>query len=521
MAKRAFHKLIPTAILAGGITTYISYWIYDGYKRSTTPSNFELAVKKLGFTSYKKVNPNNDSVMASEQHEALLTQFQMAGYLHPQKLWRDINSLGIKNPIKAFEEIYPALIKSKADQVDPTTFNAKILRKNLCKGTALDEQDAMDLILYISQHAFDRNQGQERHEVVSQNWMSKYEEQYFAAAKKLCLIDRIHPEQTEYDLCWIAGGCRIAALGRIIDYNYILSKYDIKILEGTLVLAGSHELPTSAAGVNPTIRDKLIEAYKAKTNIDTLEISQPENDSKALEEGKQYLLGLAERYNITLDSLYPFIQYNTKVECPTGRNPGIIYANYYNKEEETKLTEALMCEDLLTTYNPNVTVKSALLENDQKATTITTARIGAQGFVESIKNGHYGDQKEFTVLLQTNNPFIERQTIANQREINKALKEHGLAQQGYKVQVEGVGYGCKQGIKTVHSELAAIIAEKWETAMVNNNVQQTVEATPKRLIKDLKYQTRNKDLPIPPYPDISHIDLSGDIVKDFFDEYLP
>lgn len=459
--------------------------------------------------------------MASDQHEALLTQLQMAGYLQPQNLWRDINSLGIKNPIKAFEEIYPALIKSKADQVDPSKFNAKILRKNLCKGTALDEQDVMDLILYISQHAFGRNQGQERHEVVTQNWMSKYEKQYLAAAKKLCLIDRVHPEKTEYDLCWIAGGCRIAALGRIIDYNYILLKYVIKIKGDTLVLAGLHELPTSAAGITSTIRDSLIEAYKAKTDIDTLDISQPENDPNALEEGKHYLLGLAERYNIKLDSIYPFIQYNTKVECPAGRNPGIVYANYYNKEEKTKLTEALMSEDLLTTYHPNVTVKSTSLENDQKATTITTARIGVKAFVENIKNGHYGDQKEFIILLQTNNPFIERQSIANQREISKALKEHGLDQQGYKVQVEGVGYGCKQGVKTVHSELAALIAEKWETAMVNDNMQQTEGATPKRLIKDLKYQTRNKDLSIPPYPDISHIDLSGDIVKDFFDEYLP
>ena len=35
----------------------------------------------------------------------------------------------------------------------------------------------------------------------------------------------------------------------------------------------------------------------------------------------------------------------------------------------------------------------------------------------------YGDKKEFVILFATNNPYIERQTIATQREINKILKE--------------------------------------------------------------------------------------------------
>lgn len=158
----------------------------------------------------------------------------------------------MKDPILTFKQVYPAIKKSKAYQNDPNKFNAKILRKNLGKGTELDEQDIVDLLLYISQNAFSRKSGQERNELISKDWMNEYEEAYLKTAKILNFIDRKVPEHQEYDGAWIAGASRIGVITRIIDYNYILSKYNIKIKGETLVLAGARPLWANIDGIAPT-----------------------------------------------------------------------------------------------------------------------------------------------------------------------------------------------------------------------------------------------------------------------------
>jgi len=98
----------------------------------------------------------------------------MAGYLKPEKLWKDINKIGLENPKKLYLAILPSIIESGADQDDPSKFNAKLLRKNLFKSTDLSATDASDFILYITQHAFGRNIGQERNELKSIDWMAAH-----------------------------------------------------------------------------------------------------------------------------------------------------------------------------------------------------------------------------------------------------------------------------------------------------------------------------------------------------------
>ena len=82
MKKYAFYKLIPTV---GGVVVLasITYFTYDGYIKSTTPSNFELAASRLGFSGYKKADQN---ISATAHQETLLKQLQIAGYFQPEKL---------------------------------------------------------------------------------------------------------------------------------------------------------------------------------------------------------------------------------------------------------------------------------------------------------------------------------------------------------------------------------------------------------------------------------------------------
>lgn len=88
----------------------------------------------------------------------------------------------------------------------------------------------------------------------------------------------------------------------------------------------------------------------------------------------------------------------------------------------------------------------------------------------------------------TNNPYIERQTIATQREVDKVLKDYNL---DIKILINGVGFRCKQDVSVVHSEFAALIAEEWKTILPH-----------KRPIEVLQYQTRDNNISVPPMPTI-------------------
>lgn len=129
MAKYAFRKLVPT-VVGIGILIPTTYFAYDGYAKSTAPSNFEIAANKLGFTGYKKAGK---AISAQEHQEALLNQLQIAGYLQPTNLWKAIIGLGVKDPVNAFKQIYPAIKNLKLTKVIQVNLTLKYYVKTLGK----------------------------------------------------------------------------------------------------------------------------------------------------------------------------------------------------------------------------------------------------------------------------------------------------------------------------------------------------------------------------------------------------
>jgi len=495
----------------------VGYSAIKGYQLSTAPSNLELALEKLNFNGYNK---GDTIVTKQKEQEALLKILYFAGYFSPEQLWKDLNRIGgIENPEKAFKSIYTIIVKSGANQDDQTKFNVKYLRKNLFNSD-LDMNDSKDLILYVAQHAF-RKIGQERNELTAKKWMEQYKEEYLKEAKILGLIDRKDPTLDKYDGGWIAGASRIGALARLIDYAYNLSK-GVKVDGDTVILAGQRELWANIDGVSPTILELLIDAMNNKTNIDNLDtLDILGKDYTRINEGKEYMLTLAKRFNIELDPYQPFIQYNTKEECPLGRFPGRVYANY-SKEEKNKLTETIMSQDLLNTYfgHQEVTIVDTLEEGNIRPNTSTTARDAAENLVKKINNGDYGNKKSFVILFESNQPYIERQTLATQASIDNILKQSGLDKKGYSIKIDGVGFGNKQDVPIIHSELAALLAEKYKiTGMKDGDLG----IKQKRPIDDLLFQTRNNELEAPKEP----IDLVGQpssgliqYFKELWDDYL-
>jgi hypothetical protein len=502
---KVFKKMTLPVVVIG----MLSWVTYEGYKRSSEPSKFEIAAEKLGFTS-------------PTEQEALLKIFNLAGYLKLEKLWYDLVCFDkTGNPEKIFASISKSLIKSGAGQDGPDQFDAKLLRKNLFKTTnELNIRDVEDWLLYVTQNAFNRKVGQERNELTSEDWMTKYASQYIEAAKQLGLIDEIPPQHQEYAESWIAGASRIGLLARIIYHNKITEQ--IKVNGSVLVLAGARPLWANIDGINPETYAKLLKIWQDKGDINKLDASLlVGEDSARTKEGKEYIGSLAKSNNIALDLTQPFIQYTTKKECPEGLFPGRVYPNYANTDEK-KLTESLMSVDLLNNFlnkeqrSSAEVINTELGDNNARPNTATTAYDAAVILANKILNNESGEQKDFVILFVSNNPYIQRQAIATHREVNKVLQEYGLDKQGYNINIEGVGFSSKQDVPTIHSELACLVAEKWK----NQNLLSPNE--PGQSIEQLLFQTRKDLKPIPPMPEIKEDDIGiiGGIVEgvqDIFD----
>ncbi|WP_341756681.1 MULTISPECIES: hypothetical protein [unclassified Candidatus Tisiphia] len=473
--------------------------------------NSKWLLRELGFT-------------APAQQRALLKIFHLAGYLKPEKLWHDLVCFDrTGHPEKIFVSIYKNLIKSGADQTNPDKFDAKLLRKNLFKATnELNIRYVEDWLLYVAQNAFNRKVGQERNELTSEDWMTKYASEYIEAARQLGLIDEISPQHQEYAESWIAGASRIGLLARIIYYNKIIEQ--IKVNGPVLVLAGARPLWANIDGINPDTYAKLLKIWQDKGDIHKLDASLlVGEDSARTEEGKTYLESLAKSYNIALDITNPFIQYTTKEKCPKGLFPGRIYPNYANTGQKI-LTESMMSEDLLNNFlnkdqrSSAKVINTEMGKNNERPNTATTAYDAAVILVNKILNGELGEEKDFVILFVSNNPYIQRQTIATQREVNNILQEYGLDKQGYHIKIEGVGFSSKQDVPTIHSEMACLLAELWKS----QNLLGSNEAG--YSIEQLLFQTRKYPELIPPMPEIKKeedIGIIGGIVQwvqDMFDQ---
>ena len=479
---------------------------YKGYKNSIEPSKFELAAQRLGFESTK-------------EQDGLLGILYLAGYLKPDKLWHDIycfNKGSAKSSIM-FSEAMTALKHSQIDQTNKTP-NLKLLRKNLFKSAddTVKIEDVEAWILYVAQNAFNRKIGQERNELSSAQWMKDYEIQYLEYAKTLGMVDAIAPKQQEYHDDWIAGASRVGLLARILHHNILIQQ--VKVNGGVLVLAGQRPLWADLDGINPDTYKKLITAYKNRQDINQLDVSVPVGeDQERKEEGKKYLLDLAKRSDIKLNPEEPFVVYKDG-EAPKGLFPDRIYPNYAVGEDR-RLTESLMSSDLLETFSVGkaVVIDTQAGEHNQRPNTASTAYDAAKDLVTRIQNGDFGNQKDFTILFISNNPYIKRQTIATQREVDAVVKSYGLDKKGYKVKVEGVGFGAKQDVATIHSEFGALVAEQFKDREGSNKEHY-------HNIKDLLFQTRKNPEKLPATPEhhenLNYLEWLTGIVQGFFDERI-
>ncbi len=486
-------KIIKKLINTFAVVTiaYVGYSAYNGYRLAHTPSKFEQAAARLNFNG---INTPELSVSSHKQHEELLRVFYYAGYLNPENLWQGINSMRFEHPEKVFGLLVRSVVASGADEDDPDQFNPAILRKLFCNDDMMSGADSMDLLLYLGQNAFNRQLNQERSELTQQSWMKQYKSEYIESAKKLGLIDKVSPLRQQYDEAVIAGAARAAVIQRVADYMSNLQA-GVEIRGKTLVMSGKRPLWAEIDGISLGTHARIMQALRDSKDISDL-ILPLSTREEILEEGKQYLVRLASQKAVELHETNPFIVYEPIDERPSGFFPGRTYPHYTQSDQV--LTETIMVQDVFHTLTGSaIDVIDTVAEHGRRPDTVTTARDYAQGLIQRIKNGELGHQKEFVLYFQSNQPYIERQTLTLQREINKVLKEQ--SDEELTIRVEGVGARASADVARIHSELGALISVKYDNAQEQENSG----FSSMRDKKDLQFSTRKQLAEIPPMPDYS------------------
>lgn len=319
----------------------------DESLKSHNPNSsiFNKACKKLGFDE--------------PQQKALLEIFYLSGYFNRQKFLNDLKRSRVRNANIVFEKEYKNLHDAHALQGDFKKLDASFLNNVLFQDSNITEREILNLILYQAQNAFGRKVGEERDSIKSINFSRLDQLHYIDAAKMLNLIDRPPLFYSEYDEVWIAGASRYSMLLRVLDFEYIVRNFNIKINGQSYILAGERQLSPSLDGVSPYLYQDI--ANIRGKNLD--EVDFKHYPKIVTQQNKNQLLELAQRYNVKLNEDNPFIENSKK------------FLFNYEQEKGPKLTETLAAKDILHQLNiSGIDIVDTQADGHKRPDTATTIK---------------------------------------------------------------------------------------------------------------------------------------------------
>ena len=128
-----------------------------------------------------------------------------------------------------------------------------------------------------------------------------------------------------------------------------------------------------------------------------------------------------------------------------------------------------------------------------------------------------GEQKKFTILFSTNQPYVWRQSLGTQIQVDQVVDKGD--QKEINIKIVGIGFANRQSVKVVNSELGALIAVLYKNAMrdVTNTTDQVSLNNDFRKLSDLLFQSRNNESIDVPIPLISAVDMY-DPIKDLLED---
>lgn len=416
-----------------------------------------------------------------EEQIALLRNLQVAGYFKDDQVWQAINLSqysqdGTLNPRwgeRSAEEVFASIREvtsvSGANLEDPRAFNAESFLETAFESDVFDRQDVEDMMLYLAQNAFGREQHQERSELgAAKPWAVSHGDLYLENARTLGLLDEKSPTQAAYDESWILGAARLRVTTR-----------------------AEHLREVEASGVNIGHVRLLTGARELWAEIDKMPIdSSLEGEEKeaaqvaAIEEAKSYMADLATENGITIEG------FETR-EVGSSKRTYLKYA----EGETRKVTETLMARRVFKEVFGREIEEVDLLDSKAAAgkmrpdTEVNAADMARQHLARQITDGVFAGRAP-QILIVSNQPYADRQVITTERAVRKQLAELGM--QDAEIDFEGIGKACEVGVTAVHSETGALVAEGFMREMERN--KEARKCDPNQML----FSRRCKDLALLP-----------------------
>jgi len=395
-----------------------------------------------------------------EVQKALLENLYLPGYFTHDSIWQAVNFMQFdrsrkkteiwkKTVDEVFAEMMSVINECGASQADPKKFNAEIfLEKFLANENIFDRQDVENIIYYIGQNAFGRAAGQERHEIVAQEWSDIHREQYLENARKMGFINEVRPMLAKYDETWVQGAARLRAKSRI-EYLKLLQDSGIELGHMRL-LTGERELH--------------------------VEIDKMPHES--FEDCKKFIFELAKENEIKAEG------FAERIEAGARRT----YLQYAH-DENKKVTETMMAKRIYReVFGREIAdhdvIDAKTKSGESRPTTATAAyEITCNGLLNRINSGDFKGRAA-NILILSNQPFVERQTLTNAR---IAYGEMARLKINQEMIFEGAGEACETGVAAIHSVFGALIGEGFMREIARQNRQRKCD------ISQLNFQTRYKE----------------------------
>lgn len=261
---------------------------------------------------------------------ALIDNLYLGAAFKREHLWESVHlitgNFGKANNITAaevFHHVDRVMREAGAYTGKTDDFKPEYLLEHLFVNDATaDVQDVQDLIVYWSQSGFGRTDGQESSELPVKEELRANRERYLRDAKTIGLIDARHSRRQSYDETWILGVPRQPLLDRVDNLREFI---DSGNWPGQInILTGECELCAETSGL-----------YNPATGT--------------VEGGKEYLVELARKFDIKINSEQPFVVFQSG---PIRR----AYLNY-SPSESRRVTETSMARDMSMSFLRGVLIQ--------------------------------------------------------------------------------------------------------------------------------------------------------------------
>ncbi|MCD6039106.1 MAG: hypothetical protein K0S27_506 [Gammaproteobacteria bacterium] len=354
-----------------------------------------------------------------EHAKALFSYFHMAGYLNEDLLKKAVQYLSASKAFACDDDTVFSDLKEACDKATSNgRFDVDVFMVNFAQQKYFTPADAVDLIVFLQQTAFDRQHGQERDRLQGRPWMEEHSLEFQDIATKLGVVTPLPPLKREYSEGCIMGAASKRVRERLIYFQNLEINCNL-----IWALSGAREL---SKGLDEEVMMEAVAAYLGKP---LKYVKKRVGDSG---EYREFLEGITETM---------MVNYFIQTLCPA-KKIGILDSGV--EAGHWRATAA------------------------QSAADIASMRV--KDFIRALQSGEVAAGYQHDVLIIAEQPYTRRMTMQIQREFNKAIKDAGLEEK-VRVIVEGSGQGISEQdllstpvLARLNSELAALMAERFNRA---------------------------------------------------------